>query len=255
MSGPTRTQTLVRYNPYSRPSVPQTSMAMVPYAPRTLATIPMNDYVGRGRISRYNNSIPRPISRRRNKFSVISTRTNPVYPRPEVKYVDFPAPLASIPNTNFIQATINQIAPGTGPSQRIGSQVAIKSVYYQYFLQIAMAPTTCVRYILYWDRQPNGAAIGLGDILAQTPYLTAPLNLDNRDRFVILADERTSLSPQGEQCRMISGFRNINQLSTYVGGNNIPQTGALGYLFVSDETNTDPNPSYFGTWRCRYMDN
>lgn len=195
----------------------------------------------------------------RTPFSNRSQYTHPVYPRPEVKAYDYTLATNSIDNTGTLNTVINQIPNGTGLNSRIGNQIATKSVYYQYVLNFGSGPVpNAIRHILYWDKQANGT-VG-NDLLASTPtganLLTAPMNLSNRDRYVILADERTTLSPNGDQIRIISGFRKINQRTDFPANNTqtIPITGALCFLFVSDETVVANEPTVYGTWRIRYID-
>lgn len=202
----------------------------------------------------------------RSPFSNRSQFTNPVYPRPEVKAFDYALDPSNIDNSGTLIRTLNVISAGTGLPGRIGNQVATKSVYYQYVLNFGTGPVpNAIRHILFWDKQPNSDTATAADLLAidttgtGTPnLLTTPMNLTNRDRFVILADERTTLSPNGDQIRIISGFRKINQRTTWPapasGSDDFPQTGSLVVLFVSDETVTANEPNVYGTWRIRYID-
>lgn len=258
-------------------------MALVPYAPRkrlygnafdsapagplfkrprytVMPGMARNGFYNNRRGGRYNRRGYSPFANR-------SMHTHPVYPRPEVKALDvafgsLAAPI-SIPlgGTNSGAFTIlNQITNGSGLQLRIGNQIAMKSVYYQYVLNFGTGPVpNAIRHMLVWDKQPNQAAALTGDVLASnqstanTDYITVPMNLTNRDRFVILADERTTLSPNGDQIRFISGFRKINQRSDYP-VTNLPSTGALLLCFFSDETVTANEPTVYGNWRLRYID-
>lgn len=199
---------------------------------------------------------------RRDKFKNY-THANPVYPKPEIKTFDIlfgnvavPYAIPSPPAVSML----NYIAAGTQSNQRLGQQVSTKSVYYQFVATIGGTPTpTACRYILFWDRYPKGVQFPpVTDILASTNFITSPMNLANRDRFIFLADERFCLSPQGETVRTIEGYRKINQISTYSEpppNPPIPNTGGLGFLFVSDEITTTTYPGIVGQWRIRYIDN
>lgn len=204
--------------------------------------------------------------RRRNYLNFNrSMRSDPVYPRPEVKYFNFlvNTPQALGNQTAYI-AQINQIAQGVTSTTRIGNQVATKNVYWQYVLQQGATPVpVAVRIMLIWDRQPNAGTVTATTIFETTgdtppfpQYVFAGLNLDNRDRFVVLSDERYDLSPNGQQIQYIKGFRNINQRSTYTTSNPIPETGALILLGVSSATQaTTANlPLLSGGWRIRFID-
>lgn len=203
----------------------------------------------------------------RSKWYTANTRTNPVYPRPEVKWADTTFGTIAVPITIPASGSVfvlNSLAQGITSQTRIGSQVATKSVYYQIVFNVGGTPLpNAMRHMLVWDRQHNGGSpvLTATDILAgpgTTPLLTAPLNLSNRDRFVVLADDRFTLSPNGDQIRYVDEFRKINQLTTYpleTAADNDPVTGALCLLMISDETATANQPTFYGTWRVRYMDN
>lgn len=196
----------------------------------------------------------------RQKFNVLNARSDPVYPRPEVKNRDVTLDPGAATSSGA-PVDLSLIPQGEGATERIGRQVAVKSVSYQFTLMFAPAGTRplVLRHILFWDRQPNAQSVTpttITDLLALQPFVTSPMNLDNTDRFVILADDRVTLSPNGTQRRIINGFRKINQYSTYLddyGMNpNVPQSGALRLLFVSDE-GANP-PQFDGTWRVRFID-
>lgn len=256
-------------------------MALVPYTNRKRAygyafdPAPASSIVKRSRYTMvpgyargnlYSNRRGGRYGRRgyRSPFSNRSQHMNPVYPRPEVKALDSNAPVANIDNAGTLIFLLNGLVSGTGLTERIGNQISTKSVYWQYVLNFGTGPVpNAIRHILFWDKQPNATQPAATDLLAQDTtggnLLTAPLNLTNRDRFVILADERTTLSPNGDQIRIMTGFRNINQRTTYPAPadgsvNDFPSTGALFALFISDETVTANEPNVYGTWRVRYID-
>lgn len=246
-------------------------MAMVPYKPRNFysQSTAMVPYVPRP-VVRQRKFLPttRGISKRRrgSKFGIINNTTNPVYPRPEVKFFDFNIGTLAVPvsivNTGTFSCA-NQVLAGSGISQRIGNTVATKSIYYQFVLNFGTATAPiALRHMLIWDRQPNGALpANLGAILssAAASPIVAPMSLAYRDRYVVLADDRLTLSPQGDNIRIINGFRSINQKTVYDDTTpfTIPSSGSLVVVFASDETSTNPTmqPTIYGTWRTRYIDN
>lgn len=204
---------------------------------------------------------PKRGSRNRSKWAAMDTRSDPVYPRPEVKNLDVsfgtlavPAPVTS----TGAPADILSLAQGTTAVTRIGRRVAVKSVYYQFTVEFdpGQEEPLVFRHILFWDRQSNGTGVTgttINDLLQSQPYVVSPMNLNNNQRFIVLADDRTTLSPNGDQIRIVSGFRKINQFSEFSNSNVIPQSGALRVLFVSDIDGTFP-PTFYGTWRVRYID-
>ena len=85
------------------------------------------------------------------------------------------------------------IPQGVTESQRVGRQAHIKKIQWRWELVLPTTPTaanTCdiVRIILYWDRQTNGAAAGVTDILEANDFQSFN-NLAHRKRFKILYDK------------------------------------------------------------------
>lgn len=253
---PVRRYRTSRYTPYARVGAQtyQPAMVMAPAAPITRSY-----RYSRPGASTYRS---RSYGRYRSKWSNTSTAINPVYPRPEVKNFDYQigtstSPLA-IPETGLIRC-INQIPAGVGPSQRIGRSIATKSVYYQFVLRFGTGEVPNVlRHVLLYDRQPNGDfPPTAASIFSSTEYITSPLNLQNNRRFVVLSDDRTSLSPQGDQIRIITDFRNVNQITQYENSDDLditPTTGALIVFFATDIPTSTDSPTVSGTWRIRYLD-
>lgn len=201
----------------------------------------------------------------RDKWTLTDTRCDPIYPRPETKYLDTPLgqlPPAT-PGTPYAVPLagsiwlINALGQNVTGFSRVGQQVATKSIFYQYFVRIGEVTVPCVcRVLLFWDRTPNAVNPAVADVLSNPGNgVVSPLNLANRDRFVILADERLTLSPNGDTSKSVEGYRRINQLSTYADGQAAPRTGGLFVLLISDENLTNYEPLIVGTWRVRFADN
>ncbi|AMH87734.1 capsid protein [Pacific flying fox associated multicomponent virus] len=225
-------------------------------------------YLGRS-YSSYNNSNSsrRNRYRRRNNYlsnSNYSLLTLFIHAL-KVKYSDtlqgtIAAPV-QIPSTGITPLSLNNIPIGAAPNQRVGGQISSKSVYYQYVINFGSATANiAVRHLVIWDRQSNGALPATADILTfPTHAIVSPINPTNRQRFVVIVDERITLSQQGDNIRYMSGFRKINQLTTFSPDqpNNFPFTGNLVLFFYSDESSGTPttNPTYYGVWRFRFLDN
>ena len=109
--------------------------------------------------------------------------------------------------------SVQQIAVGTDNTNRIGRKITIKSVEYDYTFAATQSDlgTTAsysemmdgLRLSLVWDRQPAGGGTipSYSDIYASAPNAqTAPLskrNMDNIDRFVVLATNMDTISYAG----------------------------------------------------------
>lgn len=230
---------------------------------RRVAVAPV---VTRRSTKRYAASVSRVY---KDKFSTLNMRSDPVYPRPEVKNIDTQIgsvssdPMTQIyidSNPGYVNDLTN-IPKGTGATDRIGRKVAIKSCYYQFMVYINPLATVpaIFRFMLVWDRQPNetGADSSFAaNLLSTQPYATSPLSLTQTNRFVIVADERFTLSPNGTDLRTIQGFRKIDQFSTYDdSGSDVPESGALRLFLVSDIDTADNPPYFYSILRVRYIDN
>jgi len=102
-------------------------------------------------------------------------------------------------NTQFI--CCNAMTQGATQNQRIGQQVVMKSILIRFTMKfnytiasVAFQPLNQqYRYILVLDKQANGVAnTSLDDVLPQKAVAGVtdmPLNLYNRDRFVVLVDK------------------------------------------------------------------
>lgn len=101
-----------------------------------------------------------------------------------------------------------QITQGTGPTERIGSKVVIKSLSVKG--KLTFAPTTdetkvqtYVRILIIQDKQTNGAQMALTDALAlptNAELVTEAFHkLENQDRFKILKDFKVRRPPSTSQ--------------------------------------------------------
>ena len=79
---------------------------------------------------------------------------------------------------------LNDVAQGTTAITRIGRKILMKSVLVQ---GLATNTGNSARVLIVYDRQPNGALPAATDVLTSNTIMAAQ-NLDNRDRFLILAD-------------------------------------------------------------------
>jgi len=109
-------------------------------------------------------------------------------------------------NTTAQFTCLNLLTAGSSAWNRIGRKVSLKSV----FLQGYTSPTGSAnaielqfaRIMIVYDKQPNGALPALADVLrdqanlatdSNVTLITSGLNLNNKDRFEIIADERLAL--------------------------------------------------------------
>lgn len=135
---------------------------------------------------------------------------------PEVKVLDNNSAAASsvwagasiVPGNNFSPVALNLIQTGSSFFNRIGRKVRMHSLFIEanaFPGNAANTEPTYNRFVVVYDRQPNGATPALADVLqdvSQTNALTNPggsvlchMNMNNRERFIMLMDERKFLPP------------------------------------------------------------
>lgn len=96
---------------------------------------------------------------------------------------------------------LNGVQAGAAFYNRVGSRIEMKSVHIRGYIRNM---TTCIddvaRFLVVYDRQPNGAFPNITDIIQSRDQQGAtantgvsPINLDQRDRFVILRDYQVYL--------------------------------------------------------------
>lgn len=94
---------------------------------------------------------------------------------------------------------LNGIARGDEINQRIGREITMRSIQFQYTARVT--PTTGVdqeqRVLLVYDRQTNASALTAAQVLNAVNTLS-PRNLENRKRFKILYDRTFTLNASGE---------------------------------------------------------
>jgi hypothetical protein len=102
-------------------------------------------------------------------------------------------------NTTGAATLINGIVPGYAVDQRLGRVVTIDRI--DGIIEVGVTATTGIdqyqRWMLVLDRQPNGAALAVTDVLDSTA-INSHLNLANRSRFKVLADHVLALNASGE---------------------------------------------------------
>ncbi len=121
----------------------------------------------------------------------------------ELKFHDVDLDSASVGTGGAIVASINLIGQNTTESTRIGRKCTLRSIGWR--MQISLpeqdavatpAPPDIIRVILYCDKQTNGAAAAVLDIL-ETADFQSFNNLSNKSRFRVLMDKRWTLNYAG----------------------------------------------------------
>lgn len=177
--------------------------------------------------------------------------------KPEFKSVD--TDLAGAGNTTPTAIyLLNGLVPGTGSAQRIGRQVIIKSLELRFSFSGGAADSFW-RYIVVLDKQANGAAPAITDLLVANA-LYSPKNLTYVRRFTILLDEIGSVETQAtsESMKTFEKYKRINYVTEFNAGATGTvtdiATGSL-YMFVFGSNAAGGNAfAISGSARLRFTD-
>jgi len=158
---------------------------------------------------------------------------------------------------------LNGISQGDDISNRKGRKINIKSIHIKgaiYTLATSVAEQCVARMALVWDKQANGVDPTFAQVYVDsTSHAGATRNLDNRERFVILAEHSWSSSAGGLQCYPVDFFKKVNLDTVFKGTNDEIASIATGslYLFtwgaeIADTANHGMNSAV--KVRVRYQD-
>ncbi len=166
--------------------------------------------------------------------------------------------------------SVNLIAQGTTESERIGRKCTINSIGFRYVVSLprllaSATPTESdiVRVIVYVDKQCNGLAAAVTDILESTIFFSYR-NLSNSSRFTILCDKNHTINyptftstqnadtfdAQGVS-RYYSFFKKVNipiEYNSTTGAITEIRTNNIGVLLIS----ANGVAGFTGTIRLRF---
>lgn len=116
----------------------------------------------------------------------------------ELKFKNLSLAQSDVSDTGTIIPSFNLIVQGVGEQERIGRQCTLKSIEMRLTVFLdpgttALMTTDQCRFILYCDRQANGAAATPTMILTN-PIYTGLYEMENTGRFQILWDKKVSLN-------------------------------------------------------------
>jgi len=121
----------------------------------------------------------------------------------ELKFRDFFVTHDPVSITGNLTPSICLFKQGDGESNRVGRRVVLRQIGCRYSFQLKPNHGTalprggdCVRFIVYWDKQANGAQALPGEILEQQTIADF-YNLSNEDRFIILMDKLHNINYGG----------------------------------------------------------
>lgn len=149
---------------------------------------------------------------------------------------------------------LNGVISGDDFNNRDGRRIFMKSIFMRGSVnaQAFGAAQGMSRLIVFYDKQTNGAAPAILDVLV-TATVASQLNLNNRSRFQILADQTFFFSNTGEAIREVEVFRNLNLDAQYSGVTASVAsiaTGSIYMLMLADFSTVD----YKVSERIRFLD-
>ena len=182
--------------------------------------------------------------------------------RGELKYVDAIGSAISITSSGVLHL-LNGLVPGTGASQRIGKKAIMKTLQFRAAMGGGTTGATpfqgFVRLLWIYDKQSNATAPTVAQILEQTSG-SSMMNMDNRDRFTVLADKQFALDQSGghqsAQCKM---FKRLNHATIFNNGTAGTvadiTSGSIYLLVINESVNINTNdPIIYYTNRIRFDD-
>lgn len=156
---------------------------------------------------------------------------------------------------------LNGVAQGTDYGNRVGRRVTMTSAFIRGTLKANSTTPTAgqSRIILVVDRECNGVAPTIGDVLS-TVTTTGNLDLDNTERFLILMDQTLAVKPNfATQVEYIpfKFYKKMRITTKYIGtGATVASIGENGLFLMTlgDFTaGTNTAPEFILTARVRFF--
>ncbi len=197
--------------------------------------------------------------------------------RREVKHIDNVITETSIGTSATMIGSLNLIAQGVGPTNRIGRKCLLHSMHWKLMVQLDSVEGdlsivsddsgTLLRIIIYIDKQCNGSAATATDILESDTW-SAFRNLENTGRFHMLHDQTYALNFSAigggtSTFEIFCGTNRFVRISKALRGLPIEfssTTGAIteiksnniGMLIIAEYNTTPVNARVIGQCRVRF---
>ncbi len=116
----------------------------------------------------------------------------------EKKFFDVNVTETLVPTAGVVRNSINLIPQGTTEITRIGRRIKIWKLDIRMYITLnattnVSATTDAIRYVIYIDKQCNGATATVADII-ETTAIKSFNNLANKGRFKVIMDRWTNIS-------------------------------------------------------------
>lgn len=205
---------------------------------------------------------------RQGGFRPIPARTALGLNRPsglsEKKFVD----VSTTVNADDVGSVtlLNGMTQGTSQSTRIGNKISMTSVQFRLaaFNGATTTQSPIMRFLVVYDKQTNAATPAITDILVASTVVS-PMNLANRDRFVVLAEETFRPDNTFNDTAAVAEFSEykarylklrLDTIYNNTSGGTVAdiQTGALWFIALSTSINGTAEPAVTLYTRTRYTD-
>lgn len=157
-----------------------------------------------------------------------------------------------------ILTLLNGCSQGDNLNNRDGRQIFIQSIQIKFRAEFNAAAATAqpVRFILFYDKQSNGAAPAVSELLdtATAGAVDALRLLTTRKRFKILADRRYYVAQNAGPGGIVDDIYLKKPITVQYNANNTGgitdiTTNSLYYLMTSDEPANAPFAGFFSRVR------
>lgn len=154
-------------------------------------------------------------------------------------------------------APLSYIAEGDDYNSRDGHSILTQGMLFRMRMTAnSTAVVNFIRVMVFIDKEMNGTAPVVGDILEATTDYLSPIQHDAGKRFKILFDRIFSLDYNGRGTAAINKWFRINHHIKYTGTTAAAASSKEGQLYVltlSDNTSNPPGYSWYN--RIRFTDN
>lgn len=176
----------------------------------------------------------------------------------EKKYIDVNLGGEEFSTTGSI-TFINPVNTSSDFTNCIGRSYVVTSVQIKGNIAVGATPTaSTVRYLVVYDKNTNGATPAITDILTAA-NADGLVNMNNRDRFVIVADVMEYVEAAGKSNIPVDLYRKCSlQVDKLTSASTVAAIGSGGFFFVTVgvlATGATAPTMVNGTSRCRFYDN
>ena len=244
------------------------------YTPRKTKTLPYKKRQSKGITTKYS------AKKKSREIKTVDLTITDNYGNAGVYVADTMTTLMFNTSLSMVQNVV-RVNQGAGISQRIGNKIALKSLRLRFGIELTGntgTPPQLARFMVIYDRQPNGTYPSAGVILSNattagtitngTAY--SSINPTLFDRFIVLMDKTfiiggdvngPTTATTEQKGFIIDEFIKLKGLETCFSGNTAGspiadiQTGALYIVGLGDQTANTEAFFMAGMMRLRYYDN